>query len=154
MRIGVLVAVISVIILIGRFGQPRLEDMNGRPIATVGSSTPGYAPDNMWRVGLDVFFHLLLPAISLLTISFARYTRYARARHDRGAQPGLRAHRSRQGHAERVVVVRHAFRNVLIPITTLVARPTSAGCSVEPSSRSSSSRSPVWVPLPALAGSR
>ena len=125
MRIGILVAVlVSVIILIDRFMQSfpgYMEDMNGRPIATVGSSTPGYSPDNMWRVGLDVFFHLLLPTISLLTISFAGYTRYARAGMiEVLSQDYVRTARAK-GMPERVVVVRHAFRNVLIPITTLVA---------------------------------
>ena len=125
MRIGALVAIlVSVIILIDRFMQSfpgYMEDMNGRPIATVGSSTPGYDPDNMWRTGLDVFFHLLLPTLSLLTISFAGYTRYARAGMiEVLSQDYVRTARAK-GMPERVVVVRHAFRNVLIPITTLIA---------------------------------
>lgn len=125
MRIGALVAfLISVIILIDRAMQSfpgYLYDMNGRPIATVGSSTPGYDPDNMWRTGLDVFFHLLLPTISLLTISFAGYTRYSRAGMiEVLSQDYVRTARAK-GLPERVVVVRHAFRNVLIPITTLIA---------------------------------
>jgi peptide/nickel transport system permease protein len=96
-------------------------DMNGRPIATVGSSTPGYDPGNMWRSALDTFFHLLLPTVSLLTISFAGYTRYARAGMiEVLGQDYVRTARAK-GMPERVVVVRHAFRNVLIPITTLVA---------------------------------
>ncbi len=75
----------------------------------------------MWRTGLDIFFHLLLPTISLLTISFAGYTRYARAGMvEVLGQDYVRTARAK-GMPERVVIVRHAFRNVLIPITTLVA---------------------------------
>jgi peptide/nickel transport system permease protein len=125
MRIGAIVALlIGLVILIDRFMQSfpgYMDDTNGRPIATVGSSTPGYDPDNMWRTGLDIFFHLLLPTISLLTISFAGYTRYARAGMiEVLGQDYVRTARAK-GMPERVVVVRHAFRNVLIPITTLVA---------------------------------
>ncbi len=125
MRIGALVAVlIGLVVLIDRFMQSfpgYMFDMNGRPIATVGSMTPGYDPGNMWRTGLDIFFHLLLPTISLLTISFAGYTRYARAGMvEVLGQDYVRTARAK-GMPERVVIVRHAFRNVLIPITTLVA---------------------------------
>lgn len=125
MRLGALLAfLISVVILIDRFMQSfpgYMSDVNGRPLATVGSGTPGYDPGNMWRSGLDVFFHLVLPTISLLVISFAQYTRYSRAGMiEVLGQDYVRTARAK-GLPERVVVVRHAFRNVLIPITTLVA---------------------------------
>ncbi len=43
-------------------------------------------------------------------------------RHADRARPGLRAHRAGQGLARRrVVVVRHAFRNALVPVVTLGA---------------------------------
>jgi len=75
----------------------------------------------MWVTGLDTFTHLVLPTIALLLISFASYTRYSRA----GMlevlnQDFIRTARAK-GLPERTVVVRHAFRNMLIPITTLVA---------------------------------
>ena len=75
----------------------------------------------MWVTGLDTFTHLLLPTVALLLISFASYTRYSRA----GMlevlnQDFIRTARAK-GLPERTVVVRHAFRNMLIPITTLVA---------------------------------
>lgn len=125
MRLGAILAfLISFLILIDRFMQSfpgYMSDMNGRPLATVGSSTPGYDPGNMWRSGLDVFFHLVLPTVSLLVISFAQYTRYSRAGMiEVLGQDYVRTARAK-GMPERVVVVRHAFRNVLIPITTLVA---------------------------------
>lgn len=97
--------------------NPRI---NGRPIATVGESTVGLTGD-MWITGLDTFMHFLLPTISLTLISFAGYTRYSRA----GLlevmnQDYIRTARAK-GLSERTVVTRHAFRNMLIPITTIVA---------------------------------
>lgn len=94
--------------------------VGGRPIATVGSATPNLNGD-FWITGIDSFTHLLLPTISLMLISFAGYTRYARG----GMlevlnQDYIRTARAK-GLPERTVVVRHAFRNSLIPITTIVA---------------------------------
>lgn len=124
MRIGALVAVISsLFILLDRFMQAwpmYLYDTDGRPIATVGSSTPGLEGD-VWESGLDTFAHLLLPTIALLLITFAGYTRYARAGMlETLNQDYIRTARAK-GLTERVIVVRHALRNMLIPITTLVA---------------------------------
>ncbi|SDR74878.1 ABC transporter permease [Agrococcus carbonis] len=101
----------------GYLSHPRI---NNRPIATVGEQTVGLSGD-MWLMGLDMFTHFLLPTISLTLISFAGYTRYARA----GLlevmnQDYIRTARAK-GLSERVVVTRHAFRNMLIPITTIVA---------------------------------
>ncbi|GAA1445576.1 ABC transporter permease [Leifsonia poae] len=124
MRVGVIVTIVSgALVLLDRFMQAwptYFDDTNGRPIATVGSSTPGLEGD-IWVTGLDTFTHLMLPTIALLLISFASYTRYSRA----GMlevlnQDFIRTARAK-GLPERTVVVRHAFRNMLIPITTLVA---------------------------------
>lgn len=126
LRVGGIVAVFcGALVVLDRFMQawpdyvssPRI---NGRPIATVGDGTPGFRGD-IWESGTDVFTHLLLPTIALLLISFAGYTRYARA----GLlevlnQDYIRTARAK-GLSERTVVVRHAFRNMLIPIATLVA---------------------------------
>jgi len=93
--------------------------INGRPIATIGSQTPGLQGD-FWVEVLDKFTHLLLPTIALILISFAAYTRYSRAsllevmNHDY-----IRTARAK-GLPERVVTVRHGFRNSLIPLATVV----------------------------------
>ncbi len=126
MRIGGVVAVLTgAFILLDRFMQawpayvsnPRI---GGRPIATVGASTPGFRGD-VWQMGLDSFTHLLLPTIALLLISFAGYTRYARAGLlEVMGQDYIRTARAK-GLSERTVVMRHALRNMLIPIATLVA---------------------------------
>lgn len=124
MRIGALTAFfVGGLIVLDRFmrGWAYYMDLtNGRPIATVGSQTPDLNGD-FWTSGLDSFTHLLLPTISLLLISFAGYTRYARAGMlEVLEQDYVRTARAK-GLPERTVIVRHAFRNMLIPITTLVA---------------------------------
>ena len=58
---------------------------------------------------------------SLLLIGFAGYTRYARASLlEVFNQDYIRTARAK-GLSERTVVMRHAFRNAMIPLTTLVA---------------------------------
>lgn len=124
MRVGVITAVLSGgLIVLDRFMQSwnsYVQQTNGRPIATVGSTTPGLG-GNVWISGLDTYTHLALPTLALLLISFAGYTRYSRA----GMlevlnQDYIRTARAK-GLPERTVVMRHAFRNMLIPITTLIA---------------------------------
>lgn len=94
--------------------------IRGRPIATVSGETAGFSGD-VWATTIDATMHYLLPTIALLLISFAGYTRYARA----GMlevlnQDYVRTARAK-GLPERTVIMRHAFRNMLIPITTIVA---------------------------------
>jgi len=94
--------------------------IKGRPIATIGSATPGLE-GSLWIHGVDLFTHLLLPTIALILISFATYTRYSRASLlEVMNQDYIRTARAK-GLTERTVVVRHAFRNALIPIATVVA---------------------------------
>ncbi|MCU1442034.1 MAG: transporter permease [Cryobacterium sp.] len=124
MRVGVVTAVLSgAVIVLDRFMQSwgsYVQQTNGRPIATVGSRTPGLGGD-VWIAGLDTFTHLVLPTVALLLISFAGYTRYSRAGMlEVLGQDYIRTARAK-GLPERTVIMRHAFRNMLIPITTLVA---------------------------------
>jgi peptide/nickel transport system permease protein len=126
MRIGGIVALLtSSYVVLDRFMQswPEYVDLpriNGRPIATVGASTPGLKGD-VWITGIDSFTHLLLPTVALLLISFAGYTRYARSGLlEVMGQDYIRTARAK-GLSERTVVMRHALRNMLIPIATLIA---------------------------------
>lgn len=126
MRIGGFTAVLSAfLIVVDRIMQAWPTYMNsssirGRPIATVGSETPGLRGD-IWVHAVDSFTHLLLPTLTLMLIAFAFYTRYARAGMlDVLNQDYIRTARAK-GMPERVVIVRHAFRNSLIPIATIVA---------------------------------
>jgi peptide/nickel transport system permease protein len=89
-------------------------------IATIGSSTPGLRGD-MWFQILDGFAHLVLPTIALAVVSIAAYTRYARSSLlEVMNQDYVRTARAK-GLTERTVVVRHAMRNALIPIATIIA---------------------------------
>jgi peptide/nickel transport system permease protein len=97
-------------------GAPQI---GGRPIATIGPRTPGLSGD-YWVEQLDTLTHLVLPATTLILISFASYTRYARA----GLlevleQDHVRTARAK-GLPERVVVLRHAVRSALVPLATVV----------------------------------
>ncbi|MCC4266589.1 ABC transporter permease [Microbacterium schleiferi] len=89
-------------------------------IATIGSRTPGLQGD-MWFQILDGFSHLILPTIALAVVSIAAYTRYTRSSLlEVMNQDYVRTARAK-GLTERTVVVRHAMRNALIPIATIIA---------------------------------
>src|SRR6478735_3012010 len=95
------------------------SQINGRPIATIGSQTPGLTGD-FWVQSLDKFTHLILPTIALILISFASYTRYSRASLlEVMNQDYIRTARAK-GLSERVVTTRPAFPNALIPLATVV----------------------------------
>ena len=97
--------------------NPRIRN---RPIATIGAETPGLQGD-FWIQGLDKYTHLILPTIALILISLASYTRYSRASMlEVMGQDYVRTARAK-GLSERVVVTRHAFRNAMIPLATIVA---------------------------------
>jgi peptide/nickel transport system permease protein len=96
------------------------DQINGRPISTIGSQTPDLDA-SFWVHGVDSFTHLLLPTAALILASLAGYTRYTRASLlEVMNQDYIRTARAK-GLSERTVVMRHAFRNALIPITTIVA---------------------------------
>jgi peptide/nickel transport system permease protein len=96
------------------------DSVRGRPINTIGPSTPNYDGD-FWQTGLDSATSLVLPTMTLVLISLATYTRYSRASMlEVMNQDYVRTARAK-GLPERAVITRHAFRNGLIPITTLVA---------------------------------
>lgn len=89
-------------------------------ISTIGAKTPNL-PGDMWFQMLDTFGHLLLPTIALSIGSLAAYTRYARSSLlEVMNQDYVRTARAK-GLAERTVIMRHAFRNAMIPIVTIVA---------------------------------
>ncbi len=125
MRGAAVVAVlISIAIYVDRVlqGWPtymKASVISGRPIATIGSQTPNLGGD-FWISQLDKWTHLLLPTIALVLISFAGYTRY-----QRGSmlevlnQDYIRTARAK-GLSERVVLVRHALRNALLPLASIV----------------------------------
>lgn len=95
------------------------EAVGGRPFATADSTTPNLE-GSFWIHTLDLFAHLTLPTISLILISFAGYTRYSRASMlEVLNQDYIRTARSK-GLTERTVIMRHAFRNALMPLASIV----------------------------------
>lgn len=125
-RTGGLVAFLCAgLIVLDRFMQSWDDYYNnewifGRPIATVGDSIPEIDGD-FWIMGVDAFAHLLLPTIALMLISVAGYVRYSRASLlEVLNQDYIRTARAK-GLSERTVIMRHAFRNSLIPLTTIMA---------------------------------
>ncbi|WP_182113313.1 MULTISPECIES: ABC transporter permease [unclassified Actinotalea] len=95
------------------------DALGGRPIPTFGDRTPNLG-GNYWVQVLDSFTHLLLPTLTLILIAFAAYTRYSRSSMlEVMNQDYIRTARAK-GLPERLVVVRHGFRNSLIPLATIV----------------------------------
>jgi peptide/nickel transport system permease protein len=95
------------------------QTIKGRPIATFGDRTPNLGGD-FWVQTLDSFTHLVLPTMTLVLIAFAGYTRYSRGSMlEVMGQDYIRTARAK-GLTERTVVMRHGFRNSLIPLATIV----------------------------------
>ncbi|MBD7997030.1 ABC transporter permease subunit [Oerskovia sp. Sa2CUA8] len=93
--------------------------INGRPIATFGDRTPNLG-GNYWVQVLDQYTHLLLPTLTLILVAFAGYTRYSRSSMlEVMSQDYIRTARAK-GLSERTVIMRHGFRNSLIPLATIV----------------------------------
>lgn len=98
---------------------PYSNFLRGRPMPTFGDRTPNLG-GNFWVGTLDSWTHLLLPTVALTLIGFAAYTRYSRGSMlETMNQDYVRTARAK-GLPERVVIVRHAFRNTLIPLATIV----------------------------------
>jgi peptide/nickel transport system permease protein len=94
--------------------------IRNRPIKTIGDREPRLE-GSFWVIANDTFSHLILPTLALMLISVAAYTRYSRASMlEVLNQDYIRTARAK-GLTERTVVVRHAFRNALIPLATIVA---------------------------------
>lgn len=96
------------------------DQVNGRLVATIGSNTPNFEGD-FWQRLLDTATHLTLPTVSIMLISFATYSRFTRATMLEVMNADFVRTARAKGLTERTVVLRHAFRNALIPVATLAA---------------------------------
>ena len=84
-----------------------------------GMLTPGVSPG--WPAFWDRMWHLVLPVAVLATSGMAAWARYMRSSMlEVIRQDFVRTARAK-GNPEQVVINRHALRNALIPIITLVA---------------------------------
>lgn len=96
------------------------DAVNGRPIPTIGQLDPLLTSTDFWIITLDRAVHLILPTIALTLISFAGYIRFSRGTLlEVLNQDYIRTARAK-GLNERTVIMRHAFRNTMIPLTTII----------------------------------
>ncbi len=87
------------------------------PIASLSSVDPGEG-FSFW---VDRAHHLVLPVIVLMVASLAAYTRYMRASMLEVVNSDYVRTARAKGLSEKKVTMKHAFRNALIPMVTLVA---------------------------------
>ena len=125
-RTAVLTAFISSgLLIVDKFMQtwkPYMETdaINYRPVPTVGQRSDLLGNEDWWISNLDVVTHLFLPTLALTLISFAGYIRYSRGTLlEVLNQDYIRTARAK-GLTERTVIMRHAFRNTMIPLTTIM----------------------------------
>lgn len=84
-------------------------------------NSPNYSDFTFWaRIG-DTAQHLFLPAISIALISVAAYSRFQRASMLEVLHSDYLRTARAKGLTRRTVIVKHALRNALIPVVTLVA---------------------------------
>jgi len=93
----------------------------GRPIQTQGPVNILLQSNDFWINNLDLFTHILLPTTALTLISFAGYLRFSRGSVlEVLSMDYIRTARAK-GVTEREVILRHALRNAMIPLTTIIA---------------------------------
>jgi peptide/nickel transport system permease protein len=112
--------------LLKEYGAIRLNQLFGKQVVyTVGAETPNFSGTFMERMA-NYAGHLILPTIALALISFAAWSRYQRATMlDVLGSDYIRLARAK-GLSRSRVMVRHALRNALIPLVTVVAIDTGA----------------------------
>jgi peptide/nickel transport system permease protein len=107
--------------LLKEFLAIKFNDALGKTVVyTIGDSTPDL-PGNFFTRLPNYAGHLVLPTIALAAITYASWSRYQRsAMLDVLSSDYIRLARAK-GLSQRRVMVRHALRTALIPLTTIVA---------------------------------
>ncbi|WP_300343738.1 ABC transporter permease [Nesterenkonia sp.] len=100
---------------------PGLLSAKPRPIRTIGAETPNLGTNDFWVVSLDHLSQLWLPTVVMMLTSLATYTRYTRSSMLEVVQQDYIRTARAKGVNERTVILKHAFRNAMIPLATLVA---------------------------------
>jgi peptide/nickel transport system permease protein len=89
-------------------------------IKTIGYQTAGFS-GNIFEQFTDGIGYAILPVLTLTVVSFAVFSRFQRASMlETMSSDYVRTARAK-GISERRVIFRHALRNALIPVTTLLA---------------------------------
>jgi peptide/nickel transport system permease protein len=105
--------------LIGRADNPLIK--------TVGESTPNFCtPSKPYNCGFipsltDFLSHAFLPMLTLVLITFAGYARFSRAAMLETLNADYVRTARAKGLGERSVIMKHAFRNALITVATIVS---------------------------------
>ncbi len=86
-----------------------------------GMNDPGYADMSSAERVVDTLQHLILPALSIALISLAGYARFQRASMLEVLHSDYLRTAKAKGLPRRKVIVKHALRNAMIPIVTLVS---------------------------------
>lgn len=81
--------------------------------------TSAIPPATPWGRLLDVLHHLVLPATALATVWFGEYVRLARASVANVLSEEYITAARGTGYSERVLLLRHALRNALLPLVTV-----------------------------------
>ena len=128
-RSAILTALLGTLpLLLDRYMQEFNRYMNsdaigGRPVPTIGERqellSKGQA-HNFWVTGLDAGMHLILPTMALTLISFAGYVRFSRGSLLEVLNMDYIRTARAKGLTERTVIVRHAMRNAMLPLTTIL----------------------------------
>jgi peptide/nickel transport system permease protein len=128
-RTAVLTALLATLpLLLDRFmrefhGYMFSDAISGRPVPTLGQSNDLLNQrqlDSFWISSLDAVMHLILPTLALTLISFAGYVRFSRGSLLEVLNMDYIRTARAKGLTERTVIVRHAMRNALLPLTTIL----------------------------------
>lgn len=126
MRTSMIVGfILSLLMLIDKLMQTwspymQTDAINGRPVPTIGQANSLLDQSDFWMSTLDTLMHLVLPTIALTLISFAGYVRFTRGTLLEVLNADYIRTARAKGLTERTVIMRHAFRNTLIPLTTII----------------------------------
>jgi peptide/nickel transport system permease protein len=104
-------------------GYMQSDAVNNRPIPTLGQGNDLLSEQqlgNYWVMSLDAVLHLVLPTIALTLISFAGYVRFSRGSLLEVLNMDYIRTARAKGLTERTVIVRHAMRNAMLPLTTIL----------------------------------
>jgi peptide/nickel transport system permease protein len=125
-RTSIITAVLSAsLVLVDKLMQTwkpymATDAVNYRPVPTVGERSDLMDDTDFWITSLDIVTHLFLPTLALTLIGFAGYIRFARGTLlEVLNQDYIRTARAK-GLSERTVIMRHAFRNTMIPMATIL----------------------------------
>jgi peptide/nickel transport system permease protein len=116
---GLMVALFTVIDKLMQTWDEYFKLSDGRPIQTQGSYNITITSNDFWINNLDLVTHLFLPTTAL-ALGFAGYLRYSRASMLEVLNMDYIRTARAKGMPEREVVLRHAIRNAMLPLTTLL----------------------------------